>query len=361
MPPSPEELYRRKLAEQKRQKEEKERLEAEEAAKNAIVINEQETDIFLRVGQSAIIQNCGTYLRTVEPILKIHKGGIITALKIGETNVIGFKEQYKVHVIPEVGTYLPTFKSTLIPFPEWFHSTLLLAYKPTKKDYQKHTTIKFVVSKNNHVHQIRFEGDAISDKLKMQITNCLRMSNEYWYHGFQDGNPAEIELEIDLDFVGKGKNQWTTITEKEDMKDNENEGNSNLTDTGNNLKDHENEGFPNLRDLPLDVNKSFTEYDGHIPPKFNDGDLNTFFDWVNSRLVYPKEAAENGVMGRVVVEFTVDENGNVVNVKALRGPDISLKQELERVVKSSPKWKPASENGKSVSVTGQIDTYFYLR
>ncbi|MBR2225489.1 MAG: TonB family protein, partial [Bacteroidales bacterium] len=50
-------------------------------------------------------------------------------------------------------------------------------------------------------------------------------------------------------------------------------------------------------------------------PSFNGGDANEFSKWVNSKLVYPEIAKENGVQGRVTLQFTVEADGRVTNVK----------------------------------------------
>ena len=81
-------------------------------------------------------------------------------------------------------------------------------------------------------------------------------------------------------------------------------------------------------------------------PSFNCGDANEFLKWVNSKLVYPEIAKENGVQGRVTLQFTVEADGRVTNVKVLRGVDESLDKEAVRVVSSSPKWKPGIKDGK---------------
>ena len=112
--------------------------------------------------------------------------------------------------------------------------------------------------------------------------------------------------------------------------------------------------FRNLDDSDLPV--VLCDYPGHevveeeveeeaIPfqfveqkPSFNGGDANEFSKWVNARLVYPEIAKENGVQGRVTLQFTVEADGRVTNVKVLRGVDESLDKEAVRVVSSSPKW-----------------------
>lgn len=96
-------------------------------------------------------------------------------------------------------------------------------------------------------------------------------------------------------------------------------------------------------------------------PSFNGGDANKFSEWVNSRLVYPEIAKENGVSGRVTLQFTVEADGSVSNVKVLRGVDSSLDKEAVRVVSSSPKWKPGKQRDRAVKVSYTFPVVFQLR
>lgn len=96
-------------------------------------------------------------------------------------------------------------------------------------------------------------------------------------------------------------------------------------------------------------------------PSFMNGDANTFSKWVNERLVYPEIAKENGVSGRVTLQFTVNTDGSVSNVKVLRGVDPSLDKEAVRVVSMSPKWKPGKQRDRAVKVTYTFPVIFQLR
>ena len=96
-------------------------------------------------------------------------------------------------------------------------------------------------------------------------------------------------------------------------------------------------------------------------PSFNGGDANEFSKWVNSKLVYPEIAKEHGVQGRVTLQFTVNADGSVSNVKVLRGVDSSLDKEAVRVVSSSPKWKPGKQRDRAVKVTYTFPVIFQLR
>ena len=96
-------------------------------------------------------------------------------------------------------------------------------------------------------------------------------------------------------------------------------------------------------------------------PSFQGGDANQFSKWVNSRLVYPEIAKENGVSGRVTLQFTVEKDGSVTKVKVLRGVDPSLDKEAVRVVSMSPKWKPGKQRDRAVPVTYTFPVIFQLR
>lgn len=96
-------------------------------------------------------------------------------------------------------------------------------------------------------------------------------------------------------------------------------------------------------------------------PSFNGGDANEFSKWVNSRLVYPEIAKENGVQGRVTLSFTVEADGRVTNVRVLKGVDDSLDKEAVRVVSSSPRWTPGKQRDRKVKVTYTFPVYFMLR
>ena len=96
-------------------------------------------------------------------------------------------------------------------------------------------------------------------------------------------------------------------------------------------------------------------------PSFQGGDANQFSKWVNSRLVYPEIAKENGVQGRVTLQFTVEKDGSVTKVRVLRGVAPSLDKEAVRVVSMSPKWKPGKQRDRAVPVTYTFPVIFQLR
>lgn len=83
--------------------------------------------------------------------------------------------------------------------------------------------------------------------------------------------------------------------------------------------------------------------------------------WVYTYLRYPKEAVDEGIQGKVLVDFVIDEKGDVGNVKVLKGVDPLLDQEAVRVVAASPRWKPARVRGKKVKCEMSMYVEFRLK
>jgi len=71
--------------------------------------------------------------------------------------------------------------------------------------------------------------------------------------------------------------------------------------------------------------------------------------FLNKNLHYPDDALNNGIQGVVMVQFIVDEKGNVSNVQAVSGPESGgLREEAVRVIKKSGLWTAAIQNGRQV-------------
>lgn len=97
-------------------------------------------------------------------------------------------------------------------------------------------------------------------------------------------------------------------------------------------------------------------------PTFNGGDPATEFrKYIAQNLRYPEIAAENGISGRVIVQFAVNKTGTVVDAKVVRSVDPALDKEAIRVVMSSPKWTPGKQRGKAVKVLFTFPINFVLQ
>ena len=85
-----------------------------------------------------------------------------------------------------------------------------------------------------------------------------------------------------------------------------------------------------------------------------------FREYVGKNTQYPAVAQENGISGRVFVEFTINQRGELVDAKVIRPVDPSLDAEALRVIRSSPKWTPGKQRGKTVKVKYTFPVQFKL-
>ena len=83
--------------------------------------------------------------------------------------------------------------------------------------------------------------------------------------------------------------------------------------------------------------------------------------YLSEHTKYPVVAQENGIQGRVTVQFVVEKDGSISDVHVLRGVDPSLDKEAVRVVKSMPRWTPGKQNGITVRVNYRVPVLFRLQ
>lgn len=125
-----------------------------------------------------------------------------------------------------------------------------------------------------------------------------------------------------------------------------------------------------------------------VLPEFPGG-MNEMFGWMSRNVKYPKEALEYGVQGRIIVEFVVEKDGSITNIREIKGAGkdggiivnaykakdesseelkkenedkgrISLQDEAKRVVKAMPKWTPGRDNGQPVRTKFVLPVMFRL-
>ena len=99
--------------------------------------------------------------------------------------------------------------------------------------------------------------------------------------------------------------------------------------------------------------------DETCPPQFPGGDA-ALINFLNANIVYPQQAAQDKVEGKVVVQFTVKKTGKIDDVKVLRSVRKDLDDEAVRVIKMMPDFIPAKQNGKTVDMLYTVPVNFKL-
>lgn len=78
------------------------------------------------------------------------------------------------------------------------------------------------------------------------------------------------------------------------------------------------------------------------------GGMPAFYEFVSKKLKYPAQARRMGVEGKVFVEFVIERDGSITDVKAIKGIGAGCDEEAVRVLQTAPKWKPGKQRGKPV-------------
>lgn len=94
-------------------------------------------------------------------------------------------------------------------------------------------------------------------------------------------------------------------------------------------------------------------------PQFPGGD-GAMYKYLGKGIDYPSQARRMGIEGRVFVQFVINADGSVTDVKSIKGIGAGCDEEAARVIKSMPKWNPGKQRGVPVKVRMVIPVYFKL-
>ena len=128
------------------------------------------------------------------------------------------------------------------------------------------------------------------------------------------------------------------------------------TDDRNVVREYKNEVI--VEEKKPEPEKVFTAVEQM--PQFPGGDA-ALMKYLSNNINYPQIAMENGVQGRVIVQFVVTKNGTVGEVKVIRSVDRDLDKEAVRLCKSLPKFIPGKMNGQAVNVWYTLPITFKLQ
>jgi len=96
-----------------------------------------------------------------------------------------------------------------------------------------------------------------------------------------------------------------------------------------------------------------------VMPEFPGG-IDALRAYIKKNLRYPMAAREDGIQGKVVINFIVGSNGEIESAKVTRSVPGGCDAEALRVVKSMPKWKPGKQNGHAIRVYFTLPISFTL-
>ena len=114
--------------------------------------------------------------------------------------------------------------------------------------------------------------------------------------------------------------------------------------------------------MPEGSNDVVSFYDCDFRPLFSNNPDPRYFlkEWVYHYLKYPQAAVRDGIQGTVMVQFIIEKDGKVTDVKVVKGVDPELDEEAVRVVAASPKWKAGKMGGNKVRAALTLPIEFRL-
>lgn len=94
-----------------------------------------------------------------------------------------------------------------------------------------------------------------------------------------------------------------------------------------------------------------------IQPKFNGGGLETFRDYIYSKI----DKSKIKEAGKVVFTFDIVETGDIKNIRIIEFKDMEFAMEVIRVLKQAPKWQPGLRSGKPISMNLKFPVGFVVK
>ena len=127
------------------------------------------------------------------------------------------------------------------------------------------------------------------------------------------------------------------------------------------VEEWDTEGFvePNFDEVVEDEDRLGVYMIVEQMPEFPGGDK-SLFQFIADNTKYPADAKEKGIKGRVFVNFIVEPDGSVSDIRVLRGIGGGCDEEAVRIVESMPKFKPGMQNGEAVRVSYTVPVFFRL-
>lgn len=121
-----------------------------------------------------------------------------------------------------------------------------------------------------------------------------------------------------------------------------------------------NDAIPeSITDLPPEESVETIHYIVENMPEFKGG-LEAFYKYLSKEIKYPTQARKMGVEGKVFVEFVINTDGELTDIKIIKGIGAGCDQEALRVIQSCPAWVPGKQRGVPVNVKKVIPINFQL-
>ncbi|MBP3602109.1 MAG: M56 family metallopeptidase [Alistipes sp.] len=267
---------------------------------------------------------------------------VITLKKDGDTAVVDNATENKVIVIADKQDdkpfikveKMPTFNGggNLVVFQNWIQNNIRYPKQAMEKGIGGRVIFQFVVERDGtptSFNVLQSPDKSLSDEVER-----IFKTSPKWEAGEQNGEKVRVLYTVPVVFTTPSAETQEFEQQKQNF-------------------EAQKQNFEQQKDLAyIKVEKM---------PTFQGGDLNTFRNWVQSQIQYPKEAMEKNISGRVIFSFVVEKDGSTSDFTVLQTPDKLLADEVERIFKSCPKWEPGTQRGEKVRVKYTVPIVFAIQ
>ncbi|MEQ3161854.1 TonB family protein [Parabacteroides goldsteinii] len=204
---------------------------------------------------------------------------------------------------------------------------------------QGRVTCSFVVGKDGVIRNIEVIR-GVDPSLDLEAARVISMMPK-WKPGMQKGKEVSVKYTVPVTFrlQGKEDNKPTPLPAGE--------GDNEITVVGygeHKSADTSGQVFAIVEKMP----------------QFPGGEK-AINEFISKTLQYPVIAQENGIQGKVVCSFIINQDGSVTDAEVISGVDPSLDREALRIVSAMPKWTPGTQRGKAVRVKYTMPVTFTLQ
>jgi TonB family protein len=252
-------------------------------------------------------------------------------------------EDAPVHVLEkdndtvfQIVEQMPQFPGGEKALMEYIGKNIVYPVEAKEKEIQGRVFINFVIEKDGSVSNVkvlRGIGGGCDEEAVRAVSSLPK-----WKPGIQKGKPVRVSYQIPILFkLDNAQKAQDQDPKKEKQMVGEVE-----------------------KMVPYGPDKNGVYQIVEEMPQYPGGET-AMMEYVAKNVVYPKEAQEKGISGRVFVGFVVEKDGSIGEVKLLRGIGGGCDEEAVRVVKGMLKWKPGKQDGKPVRVSYQMPINFRLQ
>ncbi|MBR1901812.1 MAG: M56 family metallopeptidase [Bacteroidaceae bacterium] len=209
------------------------------------------------------------------------------------------------------------------------------------KSIQGRVTIQFVVNKDGSISEIKTlrSPNPLLSKEGIRIVNAMPK----WKPAQNKGKVVASYFRLPINFRLAGTQKTETITEQ-----------------GTQIKPVVLTAVSKPTGKPVEETADDGIFDEpETKAEFPGGDM-AMYKWIADNLKYPEECKAKGIQGRVTIQFVVNRDGSISEIKTLRSPNPLLSDEAIRVVSAMPKWKPATQMDKPVRCNYRLPITFRL-